>query len=76
MKLAESKDVRTTWSYFREKDHPIWGLAKTLISAALVAVYLSFNATNFDSGEVRVVVLSWLSSLIMEGVNVTRKKQA
>jgi hypothetical protein len=76
MKLSESKDVRTTWSYFREKDHPIWGITKTLISAGLVAVYLSFNATSFDSGEVRVVVLSWLSSLVMEGVNITRKTRA
>lgn len=74
MKISENHDTRTTWSYFREKDHPIWGLAKTLISAGLVALYLSFNASHFDSGEVRVVVLSWLSSLVVEGINVTKKR--
>lgn len=58
MQLAESETTKTTWGYFREKDHPIWGLLKTLLTAALVAIYLSLNATNFDSGEVRTVALT------------------
>lgn len=74
MKISETAETRTTWSYLREKDHPIWGLMKTLITAGLVALWLSFNATTFDSGEVRVVVLSWLTQLVIEGINIKRKQ--
>lgn len=53
--------------------HPIWGLMKTLLIAGCCALYLSFNAQNWDSGETRTVILTWLTSVIFEGVNVGRK---
>ena len=74
MKIAESTSTKTTWSYFAEKDHPLWGILKLMITGCVVALLLSFNATHFDSGEVRTVIGTLVATFVLEGFNIRRKK--
>lgn len=75
MKISESSTSKTTWSYFAEKDHPLWGILKLLITGCSVALLLSFNATSFDSGEVRTVIGTLVATFILEGFNIRRKRK-
>ena len=75
MKIAESTTTKTTWSYFAEKDHPLWGILKLLIVGCTVALLLTFNATTFDSGEVRTVIGTLVATFILEGFNIRQKKK-
>jgi hypothetical protein len=73
MNIAETQNTRTTFSFWRDKDHPVWGLLKPLFIAASCTLLLTFNATNFDSGEVRTAVVTYLIAQFLEGFNVKRK---
>lgn len=73
MQIKETANTRTTWSYFAEKDHPIWGFAKILLMGGTVALLLTFNASSFDSGEVRTVLGSLFAGIVLEGFNIRKK---
>jgi hypothetical protein len=72
MKVAETQKTSVTFGWI-EKDHPVWGILKLIIQGAMLALFLSFNSTNFDSGEVRTIVYAFLTQLGLETINARRK---
>jgi len=66
------KKPDVSWG-FRDKDHPIWGILKIVITTSCVGVLLAFNATNFDGGEVRTILGTGALASMLEGINLRRR---
>lgn len=69
MKITE----RASWGFHvPEKDHPIWGLLKPVVSTLCLGITLSFTSSSFDAGETAALVANWLAHTGLEGFNLKK----
>lgn len=66
------QDNKISWG-FRDKDHPVWGIMKIIVTTGCVALLLAANASNFDGGEVKTVVGTGGILALLEGLNIRRR---
>ena len=71
--MTEAKQEHTYRWAMLDKEHPVWGIIKTMISIMSLALLLTFNASKFDSGEVRTLAIQGLLAVFLEGVKPRRK---
>lgn len=58
---------------WRDKDHPVWSIAKLATIFVGVNLMLWANASQFDGGEVKTAVGTVVLAAIMEALGVKRK---
>lgn len=73
MMVTETKGARITWAWTTEKDHPMWGIVKILVTVIALSVFLWLNASHFDRGEIKTIGGAGVVALILEGFNFKKK---
>jgi len=74
MKLTstDSSDISVG---FAEKDSPLFGYIKPLITAALTAAIVYFSEDTFDKKDMVQIILIFMSALGLESINVAPKSR-
>jgi hypothetical protein len=58
--------------WWKDKAHPGWALLKPLVYAAAIALILKSTASNFDAGEMKAVVATFITAIMAEGFGIKK----